>query len=189
MQSNHDKGDAGAMQPVVGILMGSDSDWQHVKPAVSVLREFSVPFEIHVMSAHRTPAQVAEYAAEAESRGLRVVLAAAGGAAHLAGVVAAHTVLPVIGIPIPTGLAGGLDSLLSMVQMPGDIPVATVGVGTGGARNAGLLAVAILALTDAALAERLKRFRQELAEKVASRDQNLQRKLAEEIEGKTETTG
>ncbi len=168
-------------QAIVGILMGSDSDWQYVKPAASALYEFGVPFEVHVMSAHRTPHQVAEYASEAETRGLKVILAAAGGAAHLAGVVAAHTTLPVIGIPVPTGLAGGLDSLLSMVQMPGDIPVATVGVGGGGARNAGLLAISILALSDEALAQRLRAFRQRLTEKIKSRDGSLQTKLAEEF--------
>jgi len=176
------------VQPVVGILMGSDSDWQHVKPAASVLHEFGVPFEVHVMSAHRTPNQVGEYATNAESRGLKVIMAAAGGAAHLAGVVAAHTVLPVIGIPVPTGLAGGLDSLLSMVQMPGDIPVATVGVGSGGARNAGLLAISVLALSDTVLRERLKAFRQQLTEKVATRDQNIQHKLLEEF-GQLEELG
>lgn len=189
MQSNEEKRDVGLIRPVVGILMGSDSDWEQVKPAVSVLREFNVPFEIHVMSAHRTPGKVADYATQAEGRGLKVILAAAGGAAHLAGVVAAHTHLPVIGIPIPTGLAGGLDSLLSMVQMPGDIPVATVGVGGGGARNAGLLAISILALSDVDLAQRLKTFRQQLVEKVAARDSNLQRKLAEESEGDQEKAG
>jgi 5-(carboxyamino)imidazole ribonucleotide mutase len=182
MQMNKKNSETGPVRPVVGILMGSDSDWQHVKPAVSVLYEFNVPFEIHVMSAHRTPGQVADYARQAEDRGMKIILAAAGGAAHLAGVVAAHTCLPVIGIPIPTGLAGGLDSLLSMVQMPGDIPVATVGVGGGGARNAGLLAISILALSDAGLAQRLKTFRQQLVEKVAARDSNLQRKVAEELE-------
>ena len=176
-------------RPVVGILMGSDSDWQYIKPAASALHEFGVPFEVHVMSAHRTPHQVAEYAAQAETRGLKVILAAAGGAAHLAGVVAAHTTLPVIGIPVPTGLAGGLDSLLSMVQMPGDIPVATVGVGGGGARNAGLLAISILALSDETLAQRLKAFRERLSEKVKSRDSQLQTKLAEEFGGSGETVG
>jgi len=186
MQMNKKNLETESIRPVVGILMGSDSDWQHVKQAVSVLHEFNVPFEIHVMSAHRTPGQVARYATEAEDRGLKVILAAAGGAAHLAGVVAAHTCLPVIGIPIPTSLAGGLDSLLSMVQMPGDIPVATVGTGSGGARNAGLLAISILALSDAGLAQRLKTFRQQLVEKVAARDSNLQRKLAEELEADKE---
>lgn len=168
------------MNPVVGILMGSDSDWPYVKAAAEALQEFGVPFEAHVMSAHRTPGMVARYAEEAEARGIKVILAAAGGAAHLAGVVAAHTTLPVIGIPVPTNLAGGLDSLLSMVQMPGDIPVATVGVGSGGPRNAGLLAVAILALYDAALAERLKQFRKRLIEKISARDSALQDKIKEQ---------
>ena len=124
--------------PLVGIIMGSDSDWPKIKGAAAALTEFGVPHEIRVMSAHRTPDIVQEYASTATKRGLRVILAAAGGAAHLAGVVAAHTILPVIAIPVQTDLAGGLDSLLSMVQMPGDVPVATVGVGSGGARNAGL---------------------------------------------------
>ncbi len=119
--------------PVVGILMGSDSDWPKIKAAAAALAEFNVPYEVRVMSAHRTPDLVQQYASTAAARGLRVIIAAAGGAAHLAGVVAAHTVLPVIGIPVPTDLQGGLDSLLSMVQMPGDVPVATVGVGGGGA--------------------------------------------------------
>lgn len=168
------------MNAVVGILMGSDSDWPYVKAAADVLQEFGVPFEAHVMSAHRTPEKVARYAAEAEGRGIKVILAAAGGAAHLAGVVAAHTTLPVIGIPVPTNLAGGLDSLLSMVQMPGDIPVATVGVGGGGPRNAGLLAVAILALNDGSLTERLKQFRKRLVDRVSAKDLALQDQLKQE---------
>lgn len=169
----------GNARPLVGILMGSDSDWPHVKAAADALRDFGVPFEAHVMSAHRTPDKVAQYSREAESRGIKVILAAAGGAAHLAGVVAAHTTLPVIGIPVPTNLAGGLDSLLSMVQMPGDIPVAVVAAGSGGPRNAGLLAVAILALSDATLAQRLKDFRAKLVEKVTARDEALQRQLTQ----------
>ena len=128
--------------PLVGIVMGSDSDWPKIKAAAAALDEFGVPYEVRVMSAHRTPEVVRQYAAMAAARGLKVIIAAAGGAAHLAGVVASHTTLPVIGIPVPTELAGGLDSLLSIVQMPGDVPVATVGVGGGGPRNAGLLAVA-----------------------------------------------
>ena len=144
-------------QPLVGILMGSDSDWPKIKAAAAALEEFDVPYEVRVMSAHRTPDLVQQYASTAAARGLKVIIAAAGGAAHLAGVVAAHTMLPVIGIPVPTELQGGLDSLLSMVQMPGDVPVATVGVGGGGARNAGLLAVQILALADPALAREATR--------------------------------
>jgi 5-(carboxyamino)imidazole ribonucleotide mutase len=131
-----------------------------------------------VMSAHRTPDVVRQYATTAAARGLKVLIAAAGGAAHLAGVVAAHTTLPVIGVPVPTGLSGGLDSLLSIVQMPGDVPVATVGVGGGGPRNAGLLAVQILALSDATLQEKLTAFRRTLADKVAEKDAALQRTIA-----------
>ena len=135
-------------QPLVGIVMGSDSDWPKIKAARAALDEFDVPSEVRVMSAHRTPGTVREYASGARERGLRVIIAAAGGAAHLAGVVAAHTILPVIGLPVPTPELGGLDSLLSTVQMPGDVPVATVAVGMGGSRNAGLLAVQILAVSD-----------------------------------------
>jgi len=163
--------------PVVGIVMGSDSDWPHVSGAASALEEFAVAYEARVMSAHRTPDVVQQYAASAADRGLRVLIAAAGGAAHLAGVVAAHTVLPVIGIPVPTDLAGGLDSLLSMVQMPGDVPVATVGANAGGPRNAGLLAVEILAVSDERLRARLAAFKQRLREKVAARDAAFQQTL------------
>jgi 5-(carboxyamino)imidazole ribonucleotide mutase len=157
--------------------MGSDSDWSKIKGAAAALSEFNVPHEVRVMSAHRTPDVVQEYASTATARGLRVILAAAGGAAHLAGVVAAHTVLPVIAIPVQTDLAGGLDSLLSMVQMPGDVPVATVGVGSGGARNAGLLAVQMLGLADAALQEKYVAFKRGLVEKVLSKDAALQATL------------
>jgi 5-(carboxyamino)imidazole ribonucleotide mutase len=163
--------------PLVGIIMGSDSDWPKIKGAVAALAEFHVPYEVRVMSAHRTPDIVQEYASTATARGLRVILAAAGGAAHLAGVVAAHTVLPVIAIPVPTELAGGLDSLLSMVQMPGDVPVATVGVGSGGARNAGLLAVQMLGLADPALQEKYVAYKRGLVEKVLAKDAALQATL------------
>src|SRR5208283_5499003 len=151
---------------LVGILMGSDSDWPKIKSAAAALAEFEVPYEVRVLSAHRTPDLVGQYAATASARGLRVIIAAAGGAAHLAGVVAAHTILPVIGIPVPTDLQGGLDSLLSMVQMPGDVPVATVGVGGGGARNAGLLAVQMLALANADLQQKLVAFRHDLVDQI-----------------------
>ncbi len=147
--------------------MGSDSDWPKIKAVAAALEEFGVAYEARVMSAHRTPELVQQYASSAAGRGIRVLVAAAGGAAHLAGVVAAHTILPVIGIPVPTELMGGLDSLLSMVQMPGDVPVATVGAGMGGPRNAGLLAVEILALSDGSLADKLAAFKRKLAEKVA----------------------
>jgi 5-(carboxyamino)imidazole ribonucleotide mutase len=160
--------------PLVGIIMGSDSDWPKIKSAAAALDEFQVPYEVRVMSAHRTPDLVQQYASSAVARGLRAILAAAGGAAHLAGVVAAHTVLPVIGIPVPTDLQGGLDSLLSMVQMPGDVPVATVGVGSGGARNAGLLAVQMLALADPALQEKYAAYKRGLVDKVMAKDAALQ---------------
>jgi len=150
--------------PLVGIVMGSDSDWPKIKAAGAALAEFGVPYEVRVLSAHRTPEAVQHYAATAIERGLKVIVAAAGGAAHLAGVVASHTTLPVIGLPVPTELAGGLDSLLSMVQMPGDVPVATVGAGGGGPRNAGLLAVQILALGDPGLEEKLAAFKRDVME-------------------------
>ena len=164
-------------KPCVGILMVSDSDWPKIKPAAEALDEFGVGYEVRVMSAHRTPAAVADYASTAVQRGLKVVIAAAGGAAHLAGVVAAHTTLPVIGLPVPTPDLGGLDSLLSTVQMPGDVPVASMAVGMGGPRNAGLFAVQILATSDAELARRLVEFKRQLAEKIAAKDAALQKSL------------
>lgn len=160
--------------PVVGILMGSDSDWPKIKDAAAALDEFDVSYEVHVMSAHRTPEIVRQYATMAAARGVKVLIAAAGGAAHLAGVIASHTTLPVIGIPVPTDLSGGLDSLLSTVQMPGDVPVATVAVGGGGPRNAGLLAVQILALSNMALQEKFAQFRRSLSEKINAKDNALQ---------------
>lgn len=163
--------------PLVGIVMGSDSDWPKIKAVAAALDEFGVAYEARVASAHRTPELVKEYTTTAAGRGIRVLIAAAGGAAHLAGVVASHTTLPVIGIPVPTELMGGLDSLLSIVQMPGDVPVAAVGAGMGGPRNAGLLAVQILALSDPALGAKLAAFKQRLVEKVAVRDAALQNAL------------
>ena len=162
----------------VGILMGSDSDWDKINGVAKALDEFNVGYEIHVMSAHRTPDTVLEYASSAKSRGLRVIIAAAGGAAHLAGVVASHTPLPVIGIPVKTDMMGGLDSLLATVQMPGDVPVATVGTGSGGARNAGLLAVQILALSDETLAAAYDDFKRKLVDKIAAKDAAFQAKLS-----------
>jgi 5-(carboxyamino)imidazole ribonucleotide mutase len=163
--------------PRVGIIMGSDSDWPKIKKAAAALDEFGVPYEVRVMSAHRTPHVVAEYAATAIDRGLQVIIAAAGGAAHLAGVVAAHTTLPVIGLPVPTADLGGLDSLLSTVQMPGDVPVATMAVGMGGPRNSGLFAVQIMATADEDLRARLVKFKQDLAVKIAAKDNQLQESL------------
>lgn len=161
----------------VGILMGSDSDWDKINGVARALDEFNVGYEIHVMSAHRTPDKVLEYASTARERGLGVIIAAAGGAAHLAGVVASHTILPVIGIPVKTDMMGGLDSLLATVQMPGDVPVATVGTGSGGARNAGILAVQILAQADSALADALVAFKAKLVDKIAAKDAAFQERL------------
>jgi 5-(carboxyamino)imidazole ribonucleotide mutase len=163
--------------PFVGIVMGSASDWPKIKAVAAALDEFGIPYEARVMSAHRTPDVVREYAATAVERGLRVLIAAAGGAAHLAGVVAAHTTLPVIGIPVVTEMMGGLDSLLSIVQMPGDVPVAAVAAGPGGPRNAGLLAVQILAVADADLREKLVAFKRTLADKIAAGNAAFQASL------------
>jgi 5-(carboxyamino)imidazole ribonucleotide mutase len=152
--------------PVVGIIMGSVSDWDTMKQAATVLEQFGVPHERRVVSAHRTPGRMAEYAGEAEARGLEVIIAGAGGAAHLPGMVASHTLVPVIGVPVQSRALNGLDSLLSIVQMPGGVPVATMAIGSAGATNAGLLAVAMLAVTRPALRERLREFRRAQAEKV-----------------------
>ena len=151
--------------PLVAVIMGSSSDWETMKHAVEVLERFGVPHEKHVMSAHRTPAETTAFASGAETRGLEVIIAGAGGAAHLAGVVAAHTVIPVLGVPITSALQG-LDSLLSTVQMPGGIPVATLAIGKAGATNAALLAVAILSNSRPDLRATLHAFRAEQAEKV-----------------------
>jgi 5-(carboxyamino)imidazole ribonucleotide mutase len=166
--------------PLVGILMGSDSDWPKINGVAKALDEFGVAWEAHVMSAHRTPEAVLKFATTAKQRGIKVMICAAGGAAHLAGVVAAHTTLPVIGIPVPTPELGGLDSLLSTVQMPGDVPVASVAVGMGGPRNAGLFAVQILSLADEALAEKFASFKHKLTEKIAAKDAAFQEQLKSE---------
>ena len=162
--------------PVVGIVMGSDSDWPMMQPAAEVLEDFDVPFEAHVVSAHRTPRRMLDYAEGAAGRGIRVVIAGAGGAAHLPGMVAAATPLPVIGVPRSLDRLDGMDSLLSIVQMPAGVPVATVGI--NGGRNAGLLAVRILAASDAALLAAVTRFQADLAEQVVARDLTLQERLA-----------
>ena len=161
----------------VGIVMGSDSDWPKIQKAAAALDEFDVAYEVHVMSAHRTPGIVSEYAGTARERGLQVIIAAAGGAAHLAGVVAAHTTLPVIGLPVPTADLGGLDSLLSTVQMPGDVPVATMAVGMGGPRNSGLFAVQIMALSDPDLQQKLDDFKVNLVDKIGAKNSALQDSL------------
>src|SRR5438132_13907199 len=152
--------------PLVGIIMGSKSDWEAMREADEMLAKFGVPHESRVMSAHRAPAVVSEYASSAAGRGLQVIIAGAGGAAHLAGVVAAHTVLPVIGVPMQSAALNGIDSLLSTVQMPTGIPVATVAIGASGAANAGLLAVAILATSRTDLRTQLQAYREELAQQV-----------------------
>ncbi len=167
-----------ADDPVVGIVMGSDSDWPTMQPAAEALDEFGVPWEAHVLSAHRTPRRMLDYAEAAAGRGLRVIVAGAGGAAHLPGMVAAATPLPVIGVPRPLDRLDGLDSLLSIVQMPAGVPVATVSI--GGGRNAGLLAVRILAAGDPALLADVARFQADLAASVEARDLTLQERLAAE---------
>lgn len=154
-------------QPLVAVIMGSKSDWETMRHCDETLTQFGVPHECRVLSAHRSPLLAAEYAAGAESRGFEVIIGAAGGAAHLAGVLAAQTVLPVLGVPMESPALKGLDSLLSTVQMPGGIPVGTLAIGTAGARNAALLAIAILANSRPELREKLKRFRADQAEKIA----------------------
>lgn len=152
--------------PLVGIIMGSQSDWETMHHASLILQQFGVAHECRVVSAHRTPAWMQEYATTAESRGLQVIIAGAGGAAHLPGMVAAQTVLPVLGVPVQSHALNGLDSLLSIVQMPGGIPVATLAIGKAGATNAGLLAVSILANGNPELRAKLQAFRQQQTEKV-----------------------
>lgn len=158
-------------KPAVGILMGSDSDWPTMKAAAEACAEFGVPHEARVISAHRTPRDLESYASTARARGLRVIIAGAGGAAHLPGVTAAFTTLPVIGVPIESKSLKGLDSLLSIVQMPSGIPVATVAI--GGARNAGLLAMQILAVADGALQRKLQAFKGRLADESRAKNRNL----------------
>lgn len=156
-------------KPVVGIVMGSDSDWPVMKACAETLKQFGVPHEAKVLSAHRTPDAALDYAASAQSRGMKVLIGAAGGAAHLAGVLAAKTELPVLAVPMPSKHLGGFDSLLAMVQMPGGIPVATFAIGEAGATNAALFAVAMLALNDDELAKKLSAFRIRQTEKVLAK--------------------
>lgn len=165
------------MNPQVALIMGSYSDFQKLEPAIAVLKEFDIGAEIRVMSAHRTPDMVAEYSKNAAANGIKVIIAAAGGAAHLAGVIASFTILPVIGIPIAIPSLNGLDSLLSMVQMPAGIPVATMSTGSGGPENAALMAISILALNSNTLSEMLLAYRRRMADKVTERDSTLQWKL------------
>ncbi len=160
---------------LVGVIMGSDSDWPVMRAAAQALDEFDVAHEVSVVSAHRTPARMLDYARNAAGRGLKVIIAGAGGAAHLPGMVASATVLPVVGVPVPLAHLDGLDSLLSIVQMPAGVPVATVSV--GGARNAGLLAIRILAASDPALAQRIADFQHQLAQRVLDSDATLRAEL------------
>src|SRR5215469_316080 len=157
--------------PLLGIIMGSKRDWEYMAAAADIMTELQIPHEARVLSAHRTPEQTLEYAESASARGLKAIIAGAGGAAHLAGVVAAKTILPVIGVPMPTTSLNGIDSLLSIVQMPKGVPVATMAIGKPGAANAGLLAAQIIALSDAKLGERLVKWRAARAQEL------LQQKL------------
>ena len=169
----------GKTLPQVGIVMGSDSDLPVMEQAADVLRQFGVPFEMTVASAHRSPRRAADYAGSARSRGLKVIIAGAGHAAHLAGVLAAHTSLPIIGVPIDSSCLLGLDSLLATVQMPPGIPVATVAIGKPGARNAGVLAVQMLAISNPDLTERLETFKRDMADGVEKKAQQVERQFQE----------
>ncbi|MBP1326103.1 5-(carboxyamino)imidazole ribonucleotide mutase [Leucobacter exalbidus] len=162
--------------PLVGVIMGSDSDYSVMEAAVLMLREFGVPHEVEVVSAHRTPDKMVDYARGAAARGIKVIIAGAGGAAHLPGMVASMTTLPVIGVPVPLALLDGMDSLLSIVQMPGGIPVATVSI--GGAKNAGILATRILGASDAATAQKLAVYAQGLTDMVAEKNDALKARVA-----------
>lgn len=165
------------MNAQVGLIMGSDSDWPTVEPAAQVLADFGIPFEVGVVSAHRTPEKMLSYAKSAHTRGLKAIIACAGGAAHLPGMVAAATPLPVIGIPRALKDLDGLDSLLSIVQMPAGVPVATVSI--GGAKNAGLLAVRILGAGDQALTEKMAEYQRTMAAEVEAKDERLRKSLLE----------
>jgi 5-(carboxyamino)imidazole ribonucleotide mutase len=155
-----------ATSPLVGVIMGSRSDWETMRAAAEILEQFAVPYECRIVSAHRTPQWMVEYAESAEERGLALIIAGAGGAAHLPGMVAGHTLLPVIGVPIQSRALNGLDSLLSIVQMPAGVPVATMAIGVAGATNAGLLAVSILGTQQPALRQALQEYRTKRAQQV-----------------------
>ena len=158
------------MQPLVGVVMGSKSDWETMRHAAETLAQFGVPHEAKIVSAHRTPSWMVEYASGAQARGIQVIIAGAGGAAHLPGMVAANTLLPVLGVPVESHALKGLDSLLSIVQLPGGVPVGAMAIGKAGAQNAALLAIAMLANHDAGLREKLRAYREELAHKVRSEE-------------------
>jgi len=161
------------MQPEVGVIMGSKSDWSTMQLTCDILKELAIPYEKKIVSAHRTPDRMFAYAEQARERGIKVIVAGAGGAAHLPGMVAAKTTLPVIGVPIQSKALNGLDSLLSIVQMPGGVPVATVAIGSAGAKNAGLLAAQILSVFSPDIAERLVRYRQEMENSVLESSDQL----------------
>lgn len=165
------------MNELVSIVMGSDSDLEVMQECADVLKDFGVSFEMQILSAHRTPILVSDFAAQATKKGLKVIVAGAGGAAHLAGAMAANTILPVIGVPLVATQLNGLDALLATVQMPAGVPVATVAVGKPGARNAGLLAVQILALSDEKLAEELRKFKDSLVDSSREKNRKLQEKI------------
>ena len=161
----------------VAVLMGSDSDWEVMSRAVKRLEEFGISYDVQVMSAHRTPARVAEYVSSARERGVAVFIVGAGAAAHLAGAVAAHTTLPVIGVPLDATSLRGMDALLATVQMPAGVPVATVAIGAAGADNAGILTAQILAVSDRKLAAALKRFKAEMSRRVQAKNRQLQQRM------------
>ncbi len=162
-------------KPLVGIIMGSDSDWPTLQTAAEICTQFSIPHEVHVISAHRTPDDMSRYAKSAHKKGLKVIIAGAGGAAHLPGMVASQTALPVIGVPVKTDALSGMDSLLSIVQMPGGVPVATVAIGSG--KNAGLLAAEILATSNTKLMNQLIEYKKELAAESRRKDKLLNKEL------------
>ncbi len=168
-------------KPLVGILMGSDNDYEIMKEVGVALNQFGIPFEMTVSSAHRTPERTAKFVREAKGRGIKVLIAGAGAAAHLAGVVAAETTLPVIAVPIDATSLNGLDALLAMVQMPAGIPVATMAIGKAGARNAGIFAAQMLAVDDADLSEKLVQFKADMAKGVEAKAEKLNKRLAEDF--------
>ena len=163
--------------PLVGLVMGSDSDWGVMEKAVSVLKQLNIPFDATVSSAHRSPENTAEYARSARSRGLKVIIAGAGAAAHLAGSIAAQTTLPVIGVPLDSSSLKGMDALLATVQMPAGVPVATMAVGAAGAKNAAILTAQILATSDSEMEARLEKFKKKLASEVAQKAETLRKKI------------
>ena len=167
-------------QPRVAIMMGSDSDYGVMVEAAKILKSFGVPYEMIVSSAHRSPVRTAQYVSTAAQRGIKVLIVGAGAAAHLAGVVAAETTLPVVGVPIDSSALQGMDALLATVQMPGGIPVATMAIGKAGAKNAGIFAVQLLAISDGSLATQLKTSREEMAVAVATKSDKLQQRMAED---------